>query len=76
MKGMLSDVDGVLHANGKPMHHFEPIDGGWQYISNGPGDEFRSVCTIRPQDDHIKERWQHKADGEWVDIQNPFGEAE
>lgn len=72
MMGVLSAKDGVLHADGKPCPWFKQVEGGvWQYISMGPGKEFRAIITVREGDPNIHEQHQLRDTDGWRDIENP-----
>ena len=75
--GTLSVKDGILHADGKPCRWWEPIEGGWQYISDGPGASFRAIFTVEDGAQVIREQYQHResVEAEWVNIDDPWGRS-
>lgn len=68
----VSVQDDVLHANGKPIPWFTRIGDRWEYLSEGPGPNFRVLFTIRENDPVFHEQYQYREDDEWIDIENPW----
>lgn len=67
-----SVLDDELSIDGKAVPWFKRVGERWEYVVEGPGPNFRAIFTIRENDPQIREQHQHREDGEWIDIENPW----